>query len=404
MRHLEPPSGFSSEEWWLGTKLARNSAYTRVALSDKHGLPFQFCNTGNLQEALHWLDMHSAGSTSADRYVGDQSTQKTYLIRSLVEESINSSQLEGASTTRNIAKEMIRQGRSPRDKSEQMIYNNYQAMQFIHEIKDEILTPSMVLELHRIVTQDTLEDPGKAGQFRSKNDKVYVSDNKGEALHIPPPSHELEQRLIDLCNFANNRDSDEFIHPVTRAIILHFMIGYDHPFVDGNGRTARALFYWGVAKFGYWLLEYTTISKTIKSAPVKYGRAFLYTETDDNDLTYFIFHQLDVIRTAVEELQMYMEEKISGIQHAEKLLGGSAKLKGKLNFRQLSVLKHALKHPRFTYKINEHQNSHGVAYETARKDLMELSDKLNLLKKLKSGKAYVFLSPEDLEDRMRHHK
>lgn len=404
LQHIEPPNDFSNKEWWCGTKMARAATEVNVNLKDKKGNPLHFCSISQLQEALHWLDLHTAGSISADRSVSDPSTRKTYLIRSLVEESINSSQLEGASTTRHIAKEMIRQGRHPKDKSEQMIYNNFHAMQFIHEMKNEKLTPSIVLELHKIVTEDTLDDPSKAGQFRDKNDKVYVSDNNGEPLHEPPPAIELNERLRALCAFANAEDEKEFIHPVIRAIVLHFMLGYDHPFIDGNGRTARALFYWGVAKENYWLLEYTTISKIIKKIPGQYGKAFLLTETDDNDLTYFIFHQIDVLRTAVEELQTYFEEKIRGIENAERLLDGNKKLKGKLNFRQLSLLKHALKHPGFIYKINEHKNSHGIAYETSRKDLVDMSDKLRLFTKLKAGKSFIFLCPQDLEHRINSHR
>ena len=181
------------------------------------------------------------------------------------------------------------------------------------------------------------------------------------------------------------------------------MLAYDHPFVDGNGRTARALFYWALANQDYWLMEFISISKVIKRAPVQYGKAFLHTETDDNDLTYFIVHQLEVIKLSIVELQAYFDEKIKGVEFAESLLETNNKLKGKLNFRQLALLRHALKNPRFIYNINEHQNSHGIAYETARKDLIQMSDKLKLLTKLKSGKSFVFVSPTDIEDLIKNH-
>lgn len=294
------------------------------------------------------------------------------------------------------------------DKSEQMILNNYHAMQFVREIKDEALTPSIVFELHRRLTLNTL-DESSIGRFRTASDKVYVVDNATqEYLHTPPPAELLEERMQVLCDFANQggeRDSrtelsNEFLHPVIRAITLHFMLAYDHPFVDGNGRAARALFYWAMAREGYWLMEFVSISRIIKKASAQYGKAFLHTETDENDLTYFLIHQLEVIHQAVDALHEFLDQKMQGVHEAERMLMVNPKLSGKLNFRQLALLRHALKHPRFSYVVQEHQRSHGISYDVARKDLLEMADKLKLLVKTKEGKRYYFVAPNDLEQRI----
>ena len=121
-------------------------------------------------------------------------------------------------------------------------------------------------------------------------------------LHEPPPAASLPQRLERLCAFANAIDGEPFVHPVIRAILLHYMVGYDHPFVDGNGRTARALFYWSLARSGYWRMEYVSISRLLRQAPAQYSRAYLHSEADDNDTTYFILHQLSIIKRAIEAL------------------------------------------------------------------------------------------------------
>jgi len=202
-----------------------------------------------------------------------------------------------------------------------------------------------------------------------------------------------------ICEFANNSAESEFIHPVIKAITLHFMIGYDHPFVDGNGRTARALFYWAMARHGYWLMEFVSISSIIKHAPAKYGKAYLHTETDENDLTYFLIHQIEVIKEGITSLHEYLGRKAEELEDAEKLLDHS-KAKGKLNHRQLSLLKHALKHPDTIYKIQEHQSSHAISYQTARTDLLKMSDELNLLRKRKYGNSFVFVSPPDLRKKL----
>ena len=276
LRHLPPPEGFNSEEWWFRIKKARRDLYQPLPLQDKQNKPFQFATPDQILHELHWLDRYASGNIQANDAITNTQTRNTYLIRSLIEEAINSSQLEGASTTRDVAKEMIRQDRTPEDKSEHMILNNYHAMQFIRDIKDESLTPSIVFELHQLLTRHTLNEEA-VGRFRTSTDKIYVVDKATqEYLHTPPPAGQLPERMQLLCDFANRESSYKsegiFLHPVIQAISLHFMLAYDHPFCDGNGRTARALFYWSMAKNGYWLIEFVSISRVIKQASAQYGQ------------------------------------------------------------------------------------------------------------------------------------
>jgi len=404
LKHLLPPEGLSSKEYWYITKSARQKILKELPLYDKTGKPFNFCVPDTLQRDLHWLDQNVGGSITMNKPITNPHTRDTYLVSSLIEEAISSSQLEGASTTRNVAKEMLRQGRKPKDHSEQMIFNNYKAMEVIRDFKDDELTPSLIQYLHEVITKDTLEDSDKAGKYRDSSDDIHVVDaTESYVLHTPPDANELPERIKRICDFANNSLEHQFIHPVIKAITLHFMIGYDHPFIDGNGRTARALFYWAMAKNGYWLIEFVSISKIIKQAPMKYGNAYLYSETDDGDLTYFLIHQMDVIRKGVASLHHYLERKADEIEEAEKFLDPS-KARGQLNHRQLSLLKHALKNPNAIYRIQEHQVSHAISYQTARTDLLKMSDQLNLLRKRKYGHSFVFVSPPDLKARLVENK
>ena len=400
LKHLPPPNGLSIEEYWFAVKSARQKTYKELPLLDKNGGHFQVCIPDTLQKRLHWLDKNTAGSIGMNQQITNPHTRDTYLISSLIEESISSSQLEGASTTRLVAKEMLRQGRKPKDHSEQMIYNNYKVMAIINEYKDEELTESLIMHFHKTLTHNTLEDSSNEGEFRDKDDDVQVVDDKdATVLHIPPDASELKARIRKICKFANETENHNFVHPVMKAIILHFMIGYDHPFVDGNGRTARALFYWAMAKHGYWLMEFVSISRIIKQAPAQYAKAYMHSETDENDLTYFLIHQMDVIKNGVSSLHEYLERKVNEIDEAEKLLENS-RAQGQLNHRQLMLLEHALKNPNAIYKIQEHQASHAVSYQTARTDLLKMSDKLNLLRKRKYGHSFVFVAPADLMQRL----
>ena len=393
LRHLEPPPDWSSEEYWLALKHARKNLYKKLPLTAKSGANFQFCLTDSIFKDLHWLDQNASGHIGMDKPVTNPQTRDTYLVSSLIEESISSSQLEGASTTRNVAIDMLRQDRKPQDHSEQMIFNNYHAMQFIREVKQENLTESMILHLHGILTEKTLDDEKNAGKYRAASDDIHVVDGTAAVLlHTPPAATELPGRIAQICRFANHVNEKEFIHPVIRAIVLHFMIGYDHPFVDGNGRTARALFYWSMAHQDYWLMEFISISQIIKQAPAQYGKAYLYSETDDNDLTYFIIHQLEVIRKAITALHHYLEKKAAELHEVEKILDDSV-LQGQLNHRQLSILRHALDHPDTIYSIQEHQAAHKISYQTARTDLLKLSDEFKILSKRKYGNSFIFVAP-----------
>jgi Fic family protein len=400
LRHLEAPIGWTPEEYWAALKIARKNLYKKLPFSSKSGENFKFCLTDNIFKELHWLDQNASGHIGMDKPVTNPHTRDSYLVSSLIEESISSSQLEGASTTRNVAIDMLRQDRKPEDHSEQMISNNYHAMQFIRDVKKEKLTESMILQLHRILTENTLDDAKNAGKYRNKSDDIHVVDATASVLlHTPPDASELQNRIAKICDFANDTNGKEFIHPVIRAIILHFMIGYDHPFVDGNGRTARALFYWSMANQEYWLMEFISISQIIKQAPAQYGRAYLYSETDDYDLTYFIIHQLEVIRKAITALHKHLEEKAEELYEIEKYLEGSV-LQGKLNHRQMTILRHALDHPTTIYSIHEHQKAHKISYQTARTDLLKLADEFNIFTKRKYGNSFVFLAPPDLGQKL----
>lgn len=395
LRHLKPPEQLSSEEWWFAIKLSRKTIYKFLPFKDKNAKPFVFATPDNILQQLHFIDRSTGIVSHNPSALLNTNMRDSYLTQSLINEAITSSQLEGASTTRKVAADMLRMNRKPRDISEQMIYNNYHAMQFIREIKNEELTIDIILELHRILTKNTLEDKNTEGALRISDD-IHVWDNEDQILHTPPKASELKKRLTQLCDFANNKEdkANFFMHPVIKAVLLHFMLAYDHPFADGNGRTARALFYWSMAHQHYWLIEFISISEIIKLAPTQYARAYLYTETDDNDVTYFLIHQLDIISKAINHLHTYLNKQNEEISNVERLLHTNPHLQ--LNYRQIALIKHALKHPNTHYQITSHCQSHRIAYDTGRTDLLTLAE-LGLLLKRKMGKAFSFIVPSDLK-------
>lgn len=399
LRHRTPPNNLTSELWWLGIKVARKGMMKTIPLIDKHGRSIAFSMPDPVLRLLHEIDRQAAGEIAMDGHAVSSEDRNRYLVSSLIEEAITSSQLEGASTTREDAKQMLRTGRSPHDRSEWMILNNYHVMEEVRALKNEPFTPERILELHRIVTDRTLDDDNAAGRFRHDNERISIMDaTHTTVLHNPPDAGTLAERLQRLCDFANqDENAQPFVHPVIRAILIHFMLAYDHPFVDGNGRTARALFYWSMARSGYWLMEYLSISRLIKQAPAKYARAYLHTETDDNDATYFILYHLNIIENAINALHEYLARKMEEQHNAEKLLKHAPKLSEGLNHRQVALISHALRNSGHTYTVESHKRSHQITTQTARTDLLKLVD-LELLEKRKRGRAFIFYAPADLSE------
>jgi Fic family protein len=398
-RHALPVPGVAAETQWLAVKVARQAMYRAIPLRDVTGSPFQYALPNPALEMLHRIDRNAGGNIQGSDQVTNPATRDSYLFKSLVEEAISSSQLEGASTTRLVAKAMIQEGRSPRTRSERMVLNNYEGMRYVRQLKDQPLTPAIVMELQRILTADTLDTVDAAGRYRRTDEHIVVEDETGVRLHTPPPAAELETRLQAMCDFANESAAAEFIPPAVRAILLHFWLAYDHPFVDGNGRTARALFYWAMARQGYWLCEYVSISRILKRARAQYARSYLYTECDDNDVTYFLLYQMRVLLRAIEDLHDYLARKAAELRDAEEIVRHAAALRTELNHRQLALLQHALKTPSARYTVASHRISHGVSYESARSDLMRLAAQQLLLQR-KVSKAHVFVPPPDLHARL----
>lgn len=396
LRFKKPVNELSAEENWFLVKMTRLATRKSVAFAPIGGAvsQFYFTQPDCLLALLRKIDLRSGGTVHSAGTPMTKNDAQRYLQRSLLEEPFSSSVLEGAVTTRERAKELIASGKSPSTKDDRMVINNYNAMNFIKSLRDVDLTPDIILELQSIITQGTLDRSEMSGKLRDNN-AVVVGDDFGNDYHVPPDYKELEERLQRICNFANVKPSDDepFLHPILQAIIVHFMLAYDHPFVDGNGRTARALFYWSVIKSGYWILEYVSISNIIKEAPNKYGEAFLATETDDNDLTYFLMHQLKVIEKSLVRLSEYTERQKTKVKKFEKSLGSDVEL----NHRQKYLLNELFRRRRISTTIKLHESENKVSYVTARKDLEGLLNE-GWLKKTTVNREGLYLVGPRIDD------
>lgn len=385
---------YQPEELWNAIKFHRYLKSTTIKFGK---YDFSYVITDYMQRTLHQFDLHIGGNLGSN--IGIAETDKTkFVISSIMEEAIASSQMEGANTTRKKAKEMIQKEQKPRNKSEQMIMNNFITIKHIVQHKNEEITPENILYIHKLISNRTLNDSEDEGRFRD-NDEVYVVDHiTSEVVHTPPSKNELGELIKDLCSFCNN-DSSNFIHPIVKGCIVHFMIGWIHPFTDGNGRTARALFYWYLLKQGYWLTEYLSISRIIKDTKGQYEKAYRYTEVDENDLSYFITYHVKTMEKAFNALKVYINRKQKEVFQAAKFM----KIPN-VNDRMAQVLKIIHDDAERILNIKEIESRFNISNFTARSDLKTLVT-LGFLEIIQvNKKKQNFIKSKDFDLIIKKHK
>lgn len=362
IKYKKLPAGISTKDLWCNVVTDRIKSNMTVW----HHYNIHFGLTNKMQALCREFDMNFGGSWGSSSLIPSNQKER-YLVSSLMEEAISSSQMEGAATTRKVAKEMLRKNTQPRDRSQQMIFNNYKTIQFIVDNKEKPLTEELLLNIHRLMTDGTLDDTDDAGRLRQNNNVVVENAITHDIVHTPPSYEELPRFIDDLCSFFNEEDNKLFIHPIIKGIIIHFMVAYMHPFVDGNGRTSRALFYWYMLKQGYWLTEYLSISRIIYRSKKAYENSFLYAEADRNDIGYFITYNLKVLGLAFKDLQQYLQRKIQ-----EQKMAATFLRIPNVNERQAEIIKIYYENPKEMLTVKDLQIRFFVTPTTIKSDLIGL--------------------------------
>jgi len=378
LRFRDLPEGLALDDAWHLLKFQRSTHYRALPLAADDGTQLRYRLPAQLEELVHRID--SLGGQWFEASRSDEHEGRRFVRSALIEEAIASSLIEGVATTRDVARELLRSGRAPRNESETAVVNNFRAMELVLEQRDEPLSLDLIRRIHATLAQGWM-DESECGVLRNTDDIVVWDARAGEIVHKPPKCKALAGRLERLCRFANEEQS-RFLHPLVRAATLHFMLGYEHPFADGNGRTARALFHWSMLRSGFRMYEYLPVSRRILRASVQYPRAFQMVETDEFDLTYFLHFQFKSVLSTLKEAHDYLSAKRS--EHRD-LLSKVRRLRD-FNYRQQAVLIRALNVRGAHFTVKSHANSHGVTLQTARADLLPL-EKAGLLRSWEDGRT-----------------
>lgn len=394
-KHKILPSELTAEEVWLLVRTYRDITSIETPIRSIDGDHFKWVHLPYIDEKLHELDMLAGGGLFPRSKI-PMGNKELYISRGVIEEAIASSQLEGAHTTRAAAKKLILENSKPKNKSEQMILNNYQAMISLEEeFKTRSLSREMLFELHSILTDKTL-DISEQKRFRKNDDEIVVQGMIGAQIyttHMPPDESFLNKEIDNLIEYANDDLKGSFVHPIIKAIFIHFWIGYLHPFTDGNGRLARALFYWYLLKKGYWTFAYIPISTVIKKSPAQYAMAYIYTEQDNNDLTYFFDYHLSKITQAMTDFNHYIEKQLDQNQKVEKLISDEVPL----NDRQKQLVFYYISEKNASTTTTSHSTVNDVSRQTAMKDLKTL-EILDLIKPSREGKYIRYYATDKLKN------
>ncbi|WP_039936686.1 MULTISPECIES: Fic family protein [unclassified Actinomyces] len=393
------PDGLMREEWWYAVRTARASTARPTPFIMTDGTRLTFNLPDRFLRLNEEITAQARGQVELPAEVATQGVRDRYLINSLYEEAITSSQMEGASTTRRDAKKMLREKKDPRTRSERMILNNFLALEFVRDHLGEELTPEFICGVHRIVTDGTLDEAEDAGRLQRQGEeriRIYGSEGDEQLLHVPPPAEELPERLQRLCDFANGvgEYASQYVPPLVRALVVHFMMGYDHYFVDGNGRTARVIAQWVMLREGFFLMDFVPVSRLLHKAPAQYARSFLEVEQDEGDLTYFLIWHAEVMCRAIRELHEYLARKSKEMGQMKHLLRRT-----ELNNRQIGVIEEALKDSAFTVTAAAHADRYRVTLQTAHVDLRGLEDG-GYLMRVKRGRSFEWYPVPDLQRRV----
>jgi Fic family protein len=376
--------GLKPEQGWFLVRNLFRSDMRESQIKTADGDVFSWQKPIHFDALLHHIDTSLGGSLLVPAKVLSETARKEFIADSLMEEAIASSRLEGANTERKYAKKLLREKMAPKTIGDKMIINNHKAMQLIEEkYQHEELSIESILHLHEILTVGTLESSNDEGRFRcSKDDTVVVMDKMtGDIYHEGLNAKLVHKEMARLVAFANTTtdDKNSFTHPIIKAIMIHFWIGYIHPFMDGNGRLARTLFYWSVIRAGYWGFAYAPISKMIQKSKGQYEKAYIYSEQDNFDLTYFLDYNL----RKIDETITYIHQEIDKYRSGKSEIHALLTTKG-LNDRQAQLVSYLTEDSGNYTTPTTHSNIYGVSIYTAINDLKELLE-LKYVKREKVG-------------------
>ena len=297
-----------------------------------------------------------------DEWVSDMQT------KALILESHHSTHIEGTAINLQQARDIL-SGKKVKNVSrddEKELLNYKKAMGFISKYlrKDDPISERLVRELHKILVRDVRGSEAQPGNYRKIQNYVANSHTK-EIIYTPPAPLEVPHLMREFVDWIN--DNIEEVSPVLTAGIAQFQFVQIHPFVDGNGRTARLLSTLILYKTGYDFKRLFTISEYYDKERSAYYNAIQAVRKNKMDMTVWLEYFVDGLRSQMKEIQGKGKEIIKNDTALRKIK------KAGLNARQEKVVKFILQNGKVM--VSDYQTVASCTRRTAQRDLDDLLDK-----------------------------
>ncbi|NYI87732.1 Fic family protein [Amycolatopsis endophytica] len=203
--------------------MRRNSILRDTSLVDVDGNPFRYALPDEVLRMSKEITKNASGHIGMREPVTNPETRDRYLVSPLIEEAITSGQLEGASTERHVAKEMIRSGRNPATRSERMILNNFHVMQRIGELRNKKLTSRRHSRASPCRHGRKARKSGRIGKIPTPGRRTDRRVGRREHGPPSPATRGVTSRAhAGLCDFANGHTGEGYLPPVLKAITRAF--------------------------------------------------------------------------------------------------------------------------------------------------------------------------------------
>jgi Fic family protein len=242
------------------------------------------------------------------------------------------------------------------------------------------VTREHLLALHRDITRDTLDEPATEGAFRKV--KVVVGNRvTKEVVYIPPPVKEVVPQVDALLGWLDSAES-RGLHPVIAAGIAHYELVRIHPFVDGNGRTARALATLVLAVRGFDIKRFFTLDDFYDSDRPAYYRVLKEENGVYPDLTAWLEYFLAGVEISLGRVKERVLLLSSDEHRKEK--GGQVAL----SERQMKIVEFV--HANGSVKTSDLVTRFHISRQAALKELSQMV-KAGLLERqgIRRGAIYV---------------
>lgn len=387
MKHLVTKYGYKRSDWGsflesqvLGLRKINSFPLFMNTIQKK----FWFFQTDEILKNLTCIE--KKGEALFQQVRANMSFTKAFARDAQYEEAIMSAIYEGANTTRSEAKKFITNKESPESKAQWMIYNNFRANEWIKDHRNLPLSKEVILKIHETVTVNTLdaEDAPYCGKFR---DGGVVVGN--ENIHRGVDHNLIGSAVDEAIDLITN--NQRYLHPLMKGIILHYLIAYIHPFFDGNGRTARTLFYFKCLKHNLDWVNFLSISSALKEPGKGYENSFKLVKENDWDITYFILHSLKSLERALDIVEGKVE-KLCEIPKLKKLLS--------LDDSQIALLQRLYLHSDRVIDVKEHAQNIQKSDESARLELKALVVLDLLFEEKLKNKSYYYINKEAVDEQL----